>query len=381
MSLYINGRFVLPTQDYIKFDTTGQTTTNEQGALYWDNQDNTLTVPLDGEDVKLQLGQEILIRCVNRTASQINNGQVVYISGVHGHRPTIGLADANIMATASKVIGIATENISINEYGFITTFGVVRDLNTNVAGYNEGDVLYLSETAGEFTNVAPTLPVPNVKIGVLTKKHNNDGWIQVSIHNQRDIFGDYDNGNYSYFDSNGFLTYKGDTTFWLDLDFPIIVRTTGPNIPALTTVQGNITAPEWEVNDLNVCEGQELTHRWKEASDIHWHVHMITNGSNVTDRFVKWEIEYFYAVVGSQISANTTVTYEYTIPANTPSKTMLIVPIATVSLPDAKISSHLYARLRRIASTGTAPTLNPWCTMLQAHIECDTLGSKEVTSK
>lgn len=193
-------------------------------------------------------------------------------------------------------------------------------------------------------------------------------------------FGNYPT-SYAEFESDGTLKFTGDATVWKDIDFPIIIRTTGANIPTLVTLQGNVTAPQWAVNDYNVCEGQEFIHEWKEASLVHWHLHMITNGVDVTDRFVKWEVEYFWVNINGQLSSTSTDTYEVTIPANTPTKTMLIVPISTFTPTGGRIGGHVFARLRRIASVGTAPTSNPWCTMLQLHIECDTLGSRLIATK
>ena len=169
--------------------------------------------------------------------------------------------------------------------------------------------------------------------------------------------------------------------YWVDVDFPIIIRTTGPNIPTLVALQGNITAPQWQVNDYNVCEGQELVHLWQEGTDGYWHCHLVTNGTDVTDRYVNFEVEYCYADVNGVLSASSTVTSgDVLIPANTPSKTHLVISIAQVNLP-LKIAAHVWPRLRRIASTGTAPTNNPWCTMLQMHIQCDTVGSHEIMTK
>lgn len=193
-------------------------------------------------------------------------------------------------------------------------------------------------------------------------------------------FGDVAGGNYSEFESDGTLVFKGTATTWQDIDFPIIIRTTGSNIPTLTTLQGNVTAPRWNVNDFSVCEGQELVHQWKEGSEIQWHVHMVTNGLDATERFVKWEIEWFWASPNGVISSTITDTAEVSIPANTPNKTMIIRQIA-LSTIGATIGGHIWARLRRIASTGAAPTNSPWCSMLQIHIECDTVGSRDRTTK
>ena len=59
---------------------------------------------------------------------------------------------------------------------------------------------------------------------------------------------------------------------------------------------------------------------------------------------------------------------------------MQIVNIANFT-PAAKIGGHVFVRLRRIASTGAAPTNDPFCGMLQLHIQCDTLGSRNIASK
>ena len=45
------------------------------------------------------------------------------------------------------------------------------------------------------------------------------------------------------------------------------------------------------------------------------------------------------------------------------------------------IGSQVYARLQRLATTGAAPASDPWVTMLQAHLECDTMGSRTPTAK
>jgi hypothetical protein len=182
--------------------------------------------------------------------------------------------------------------------------------------------------------------------------------------------------NYSEFEPDGTLKFNGEASTWIDIDFPIFIRSAGLNIPSLTIVQGNITAPQWQVNDFNVCEGQELIHSWEEGTQVSWHAHVITNGTNVNDRFVNWEVEWFWVNVGGQISATDTKTYEMTIPANTPDKTMLIAPIHAWTPTAGKIAAHVFARLRRIASIGTAPTGDPWCTMLQLHVKQDTTGSR-----
>jgi len=168
---------------------------------------------------------------------------------------------------------------------------------------------------------------------------------------------------------------------WVDIDFPIIIRTTGPNIPTLTTLNGNITMPQWGVNNFNVCESQEMIHGWKEGSEVFWHIHMTTNGLDATNRYVRFEVEYGYAdVMGAWVFPATLATADLLIPANTPTKTMMIVPLGSFT-PSIKIGGHVVARLKRIAAVGAAPTSDPWIPMMQLHIQLDTLGSRNIGTK
>jgi hypothetical protein len=169
---------------------------------------------------------------------------------------------------------------------------------------------------------------------------------------------------------------------WVDIDFPIIIKTTGTGIPTLGTLMGTLIAPIWQVNDNNMCEGQELIHGWKEGSQCFWHIHLITNGTDTTDRYVKFQIEYTWATLNGVLQPITTTdSLELVIPANTLNRTHKIYPIASFTPTEAKISTQVYAKLYRIASTGTAPTLDPFVPMLQMHVQVDTIGSRRLGNK
>ena len=168
---------------------------------------------------------------------------------------------------------------------------------------------------------------------------------------------------------------------WSDIDFPIIIRTTGVGIPTLTAINGNITMPQWAVNDVNICESQEMIHAWKEGSTVYWHIHLTTNGLDATDRYVRFELEYGYAdVMGQWVWPAVFTTPDILIPANTPNETMMSLSLTSFT-PPIKIAGHVVARLKRVAAVGAAPTNNPWIPMLQLHIQLDTIGSRTIGSK
>ena len=172
------------------------------------------------------------------------------------------------------------------------------------------------------------------------------------------------------------------TPQWQDIDFPIIIRTTGAGIPTLEILTGNLTAPMWQVNDVNICEGQELVHSYKEGAPLYWHIHLLTNGSEVANKYVRFEVEYAWANINGVLSAAVTINSgDLLIPANTADKTMLLLSMGNFTPTNGKIGGHVWARLKRVAASGAAPALDPYVTMLQAHIQVDTLGSAQIGTK
>jgi hypothetical protein len=80
------------TTELIDFDLTA-TVSGQEGRLCWNATDGTLNLGMPGGNVNLQVGQEQLIRVTNDEAVQIDNGQVVYISGATGANPKAKLAN------------------------------------------------------------------------------------------------------------------------------------------------------------------------------------------------------------------------------------------------------------------------------------------------
>lgn len=187
--------------------------------------------------------------------------------------------------------------------------------------------------------------------------------------------------DYTEFEADGTMKMVGDASVWCDIDFPILIRNTGTGIPTLATFNGNLTMPQWAVNDFNMCESQEFIHEWKEGTECHWHLHYTTNGSDASNRYVKFELEYAYSVHGVWTFPAVFTSADILIPANTATKTQIIMGLTSFTPTGGKIGDHCLARLKRVAATGTAPSGNPWIPMLQMHIEKDTIGSRQMTAK
>ena len=193
---------------------TSPTGTAGVAVMRWNNTDGTVEVGLKGGNVTLQIGQEIVLRVVNKTGSPITNGQVVRVVAVTGGVTGVALAQADSDANSGTTIGIATEDIADNAQGFITTQGLVHDVNTN--SFNEGDVLYLSPTtAGGITNIKPVAPQHMVIVGYVAKKSITDGHILLHVQNGYEL----DELHNVYINpatlaNNDALIYESSTQLW-----------------------------------------------------------------------------------------------------------------------------------------------------------------------
>jgi hypothetical protein len=116
---------------------------------------------ITADDFIGDLNGTIRFEGINRSGGTISKGQVVYISGISGNTPEIGLARANSSSTMPG-FGLAQADINDNATGEIATFGSLTGLD--VADFGEtgitfglGDTLYISSAeAGKLTNVPPT---------------------------------------------------------------------------------------------------------------------------------------------------------------------------------------------------------------------------------
>jgi hypothetical protein len=185
------GEFGLLTGN-LEFDNTPTNIPTAAGSMYYNDSDGTLDLILKGGNVKLQIGQEQVVRVVNKTATNItlqeSAYQAVRVTGAQGQRLKVDLALATNDLLSAETIGLVTETILNNEEGFVTTSGLVNKINTtgSLQGetWNDGDILYLSPTtAGRITNIKPSAPNHLVIIGYVVYSHSVNGKIFVKVDN------------------------------------------------------------------------------------------------------------------------------------------------------------------------------------------------------
>jgi hypothetical protein len=232
-------------QHSIQWDLT-PTASPTEGLMYWNVDDGTLNLGMPGGNVNLQLGQEMLVRARNETGVQINNGQVVIISGASGGKPLLTLADADL-STAHRTLGVATEDIAHNSNGYVNTQGTVRDFDTS--SFSAGDTVYLSQTAGGLTATAPSSPAHKIKIGTILVSSVGNGELLVSLENGLDL-AEVDDVLITALADNDVLTYDSGSGLWVntstlkDGNIPdFFLRNDGDD-----TTSGTITATGYKVD-------------------------------------------------------------------------------------------------------------------------------------
>jgi hypothetical protein len=169
--------------DYIDFTTNYRIGTNEpawkEGRVFYDSSSGALAVYNWEQDVTLNVGQESWLRARNQTGTLITNGTVVRLLGAIGDRPTVEPAQAidqtNTFSLNNEIIGMATHDIEHGTDGFITTFGIVNGVNT--AAFSAGDLLWVSQSAGQFTSVPPAPPFDKIFVGIVTRANVSNGSI------------------------------------------------------------------------------------------------------------------------------------------------------------------------------------------------------------
>ena len=213
---------------YIDFDYPSDPT-HKEGRVFYSQEQDSLAYYNDESDVTVNIGQENMIKVKNTQGSTIYDGNIVYVAGSSGDNPEVKLAQADNL-TKAQVLGMVTQtSISNNGVGYVTTFGLVRGLNTTL--YNAGDQLYLSATSeGEYTIIKPTNPHIAHGIGSVVRSHASEGIIFVKPFR--------DNHN---FNMSSVIFANGNGEMTQDYEFTYDSSTNTLTVENLVT-SGNVTA-------------------------------------------------------------------------------------------------------------------------------------------
>jgi len=235
----------------LDFDTA-TTSTVGAGELAWNDSLGTLNLGLKGGNTISNVGQHLHARVVNKTTPLVNltkaGYEVVIVSGAAGQRLAVRLAKADSDANSAGTLGIVCENIAGNQEGFICSVGQLTNINTtgSLQGetWNDGDSLYLSPTTfGAITNVKPSAPFHDVRLGYVEYAHAVNGKIYVKIDNGYELDELHNVAINSLTLANkDILQYNSSTLTWQNVKQPIEIQAAASDeTTALTTGTAKVT--------------------------------------------------------------------------------------------------------------------------------------------
>lgn len=252
--------------DYLDFDTTAGHTAAE-GELAWNDTLGTLNLGLKGGNTTLNVGQQLITRVVNKTTPLVPltkaGYQVVIVAGATGQRLSVKLAKADNDTNSAGTLGIVCENIAVNQEGFIVSDGPLTDINTTGSLQGEtwadGDLLYLSPTTfGAITNVKPSAPFHEVRVGYVEYAHINKGKIFVKIDNGYELEELHNvaittpaNGN--FLEYNGTLWVNQGLVYTIELIAALTVDFYAPYNMKINSVTNILNSPTTTIQDDNVA--------------------------------------------------------------------------------------------------------------------------------
>lgn len=321
----------IDTVDRIQFNLVPPVSAVSEGQLIWDEDAGTVSIGMPGGVVVLQTGQENLIRC--KAGEDITNGQAVTATGASGSNPIVGLAD-NTSFVSAQVLGIATEDISNGQLGYINTFGLVRDIDTSTLDVG---VVWLG-TAGGLTKTRPEAGTATLQVvvGICLRKHAEEGVILVTtvfvprMQYLSDVYApSVAEGNVLAYDATaarwevipgvsfdtttGHLTLSGDATVWDDLRIATSSTRAAASAPDFVKLldNGSGSAGVFAHHFDKTTEEQlffalQMPHAWNEGSTIYPHVHWVTTGTHTGT--VVWGLEYSASSIDGTFGNTTIIT-------------------------------------------------------------------------
>lgn len=188
---------------WITFATAHNSAPPDIGTLSWDG----------GTTLGIQMTSEVLGRINEsgyyyiKASDAIAKGQVVMFTGSVGSSGVPTGAPATGVTDGSYIMGVAAEDLPVNEFGLVQFIGSLRGIDTS--SYNEGDVLWYDPTIeGGVTDTKPTAPNVKVQIAAVVSSSNN-GTILIRVSSGSELGGTDSNVQLGNLQNKDVLRYNG----------------------------------------------------------------------------------------------------------------------------------------------------------------------------
>ena len=247
----IGGYIVDGTTPYLDWGN-GSAVTLAAGRMWYDGSTGAWNLGMGNGNITQQIGEELFVYGKASAAITDSPLQIIYHTGVVGasgvitFAPTVaGITDVN------SIIGIATENLALNGFGRVTSFGVVRGITTNGAAFGEtwadDDVIWYNPVTGNPTKTEPVAPYIKVQVGLVIKAGaGGSGSFQVGVVRGSKLGGTDSNVQFGTLANNDLIAYDTALGYW-------------KNIPSTTFGTGTVTSVGLSLPSIMAVSGSPVT--------------------------------------------------------------------------------------------------------------------------
>jgi hypothetical protein len=153
---------------WVTFDNTPESLPTDIGTVAWDG-GTTLGIQMTA-NVLQQVGETQYYYI--KASAAIAKGELVMFDGSVGASGVLKGKPSTGVTNGQLIMGVAAEAIANNDFGLVSSFGLVRGFNTTGTPYGEvwadGDILYYNPSyAGGLTKNLPAAPTPHIVVAAV----------------------------------------------------------------------------------------------------------------------------------------------------------------------------------------------------------------------
>jgi hypothetical protein len=214
------------------------------GKIWYNSSTGSWNVGMGGGNITQQIGEELFIYGKASAAITDSPLQIIYHTGTVGASGVVTFAPTITGITnANDIIGVATESLAHNDFGRITTYGLVRGITTNGSAFGEtwadDDAIWYNPVTGNPTNIQPVAPYIKVQVGLVVKAGSGgSGSFQVGISKGSTLGGTDSNVLFGTLANNNLIAYDNAAGYWKNVTSSSLGLGTVTSVSGTGTVSG-----------------------------------------------------------------------------------------------------------------------------------------------
>jgi hypothetical protein len=235
---------------WVTFDTTPEGVPTDIGTVAWDG-GTTLGIQMTA-NVLQQVGETQYYYI--KASAAIAKGELVMFDGSVGASGVLKGKPSTGVTNGQLIMGVAAEAIANNDFGLISSFGLVRGFDTTGTPYGEvwadGDILYYNPSyVGGLTKNLPAAPTPHVVVAAVVNA-SSAGAGSVFVRVQAEPLISQLSDVYAPTPANNdVLLYDGVQLRWENVPASTIIASVG-GAPVTKTADFTVAASEsWLINN------------------------------------------------------------------------------------------------------------------------------------